>query len=399
MARLSQYFTGIAAKRLSAVEVDPQTSNQHEFNGIRAMAHTFGTDRKTFDCTYIYFGDDEDKTTTADGFLTWYDARENHATRTEYRLYFQGNTVMELANPGDLLVIGKRPNERAMALVVKKDTTIERQILWLFGIEDDGTRFTISDIEGNANRQIGYAERTILETLGIETETEEAVQWIDRLVEEFDAKFPSTSIFSEYARLTVEGVSPLDDPDGALMAWINHEEMLFRTLERHIVQQRLDTGFKDVDDFVEFSLSVQNRRKSRVGFALENHLAKVFMIHGLTFSQGKVTENKAKPDFVFPGIAQYHQPQFPADRLTMLGSKSTCKDRWRQVLSEAGRISNKHLFTLEPGISVSQTDEMRAHQLQLVLPEELHGSYLDNQQDWLMNLREFIALVWERQQF
>lgn len=46
---------------------------------------------------------------------------------------------------------------------------------------------------------------------------------------------------------------------------------------------------------------------------------------------------------------------------TMLGVKSTCKDRWRQVLSEAKRIDNKHLATLEPGISENQTAEMQAH--------------------------------------
>jgi hypothetical protein len=31
----------------------------------------------------------------------------------------------------------------------------------------------------------------------------------------------------------------------------------------------------------------------------------------------------------------------------MLGAKTTCKDRWRQVLTEAIKIPHKHLFTLE----------------------------------------------------
>ena len=42
----------------------------------------------------------------------------------------------------------------------------------------------------------------------------------------------------------------------------------------------------------------------------------------------------------------------------MLAVKSTCKDRWRQILAEADRLPVKHLLTLEPGISVAQTDEM-----------------------------------------
>jgi hypothetical protein len=399
MSRLSQYFTGIAAKRLSAVETDPEISNQHEFNGSRPMVALFGTGeaKMRFDCTFMYF-DDEEKTATAEGFLTWYDSRANQPHRSaEYRLYFNGSTVIELANAGDLLVIGKRPDGRTLALIVKKDTTVERQVLWLFGIEESNERFTVSSIQGDANRQIGFAERTILETLGIETETEEAVKWVDVLLDNFGLSFPSTRVFSEFARKTLPDISPLDTPDETLLAWINQEEMLFRTLERHIVQIRIDRGFTDVDDFVAFSLSVQNRRKSRVGFALENHLSEIFNQHGLTYSQGQVTENKARPDFIFPGISQYHNPEFPVNRLTMLGSKSSCKDRWRQVLSEANKIGNKHLFTLEPGISQNQTDEMRDKNLQLVLPTSLHDSYLESQKGWLMNLSDFIELVQERQ--
>jgi hypothetical protein len=50
---------------------------------------------------------------------------------------------------------------------------------------------------------------------------------------------------------------------------MDREEVLFRTLERHIVNERLRRGFSDGDEFVAFSLSVQNRRKARAGRALE----------------------------------------------------------------------------------------------------------------------------------
>jgi len=396
MSRLSQYFTGVAAKRLSAVETDGTVSNQHEFNGIRQMANLFGTERVRLDCSYVYFCDDEDKTITSEGFLSWYDARENHPTRTEYRLYFQENAVMELASSGDLLVIGKRSNNKTIALIVKKGTTIESQILWLFGIENNENSFTVKTIEGEYNKEIGYAERTILETIGIEL-TEETETWLDRLLERFGSVFPSTKVFSEFARQTIPGASALEAPDATLLAWVNQEEMLFRTLERHIVQQRIDAGFSNVDDFVHFSLSVQNRRKARVGFALENHLTAVFNEFRVAHSRGKMTENRATPDFIFPGINQYHDASFPVERLTMLGSKSTCKDRWRQVLVEADKIEHKHLFTLEPGISLNQTNEMISKRLQLVLPQGLHYTYQESQQAWLMNLSEFLALVQARQ--
>jgi len=143
--------------------------------------------------------------------------------------------------------------------------------------------------------------------------------------------------------------------------------------------------------------SVQNRRKARAGQALENHLEAVFSAQGIRYVRGAETENRNKPDFLFPGQAEYRDDVFPANRLTMLGAKSTLKDRWRQVLSEARRIDHKHLLTLEPGISENQTSEMRAKQLQLVLPRRLHNTYRPVQQGWLIDIIEFIGIVRDRQ--
>lgn len=56
-----------------------------------------------------------------------------------------------------------------------------------------------------------------------------------------------------------------------------------------------------------------------------------------------------KPDFIFPDGVSYHNFEFQADKLTMLGAKTTCKDRWRQVLNEADRIRDKHLFYITKG--------------------------------------------------
>ena len=83
----------------------------------------------------------------------------------------------------------------------------------------------------------------------------------------------------------------------------------------------------------------------------------------------------------------------------MLGAKSTLKDRWRQVLSEAARIEEKHLLTLEPGVSENQTDEMCAKRLQLIVPRPLHQTYRTTQQTWLMSLSDFISVLRERQQY
>jgi hypothetical protein len=179
---------------------------------------------------------------------------------------------------------------------------------------------------------------------------------------------------------------------------MDFEERLFMTLERHIVSRRLEAGFMqdgraEVDAFVQFSLSIQNRRKSRAGWALGNHVEAVLLAHGLPFTREATTEKRNGPDFLFPGEAHYHDPVWPPERLLMLAAKTSCKDRWRQVLAEADRIATKHLLTLEPGISESQTDEMQRSMLQLVVPEALHETYREQQRGWLMGMRGFMDLV------
>ena len=94
---------------------------------------------------------------------------------------------------------------------------------------------------------------------------------------------------------------------------------------------------------------------------------------------------------------EYRDPSFPDTSLTMLAAKSSCKERWSQVLSEADRIEGKHLVTLEPRISVSQTDKMRQASVQLVVPGRIRESYRLEQQDWLMSVQNFVALVSVRQ--
>jgi hypothetical protein len=182
------------------------------------------------------------------------------------------------------------------------------------------------------------------------------------------------------------------------MAWMEKEEILFRTLEKHIISERLDQGFKnDVEGFISFSLSVQNRRKSRVGLALENHLENIFRASGIRYQRSATTEGRSRPDFLFPGEEQYRDRAFDALCLTMLGVKSTCKDRWRQVLAEAARIERKHLLTLETSISTNQTDEMRANYLQLVIPRSLHSTYSGEQRPTLLDLAGFIGIIREKQ--
>lgn len=397
---LSEYFSGVAIKYLSAVEADVLISHQHEFNGVEALKRVFGSaqGKQSYPAKFVYLSDRDDEPVLADGFLTWYDARERHPTRSEHRLYFPTTAVSEMASAGDLLVIGRRPDGSVLVVVAEGDSTVANQVRWLFGAKDLGqAEYLIRENPETEQDRIAFASRVVLEAIGVVIEPSSDML-LEDMLQRFKGAFPSTREFSAYARSTLHEVRATDNGDAILMAWMEREEALFRTLERHLISDRLTAGFDgNVDAFISFSLSVQNRRKSRVGFALENHLEYLFAQRGLRFSRTGVTENKSKPDFLFPGIQQYHDMAFDSAMLTVLGVKTTCKDRWRQVLAEADRVERKHLLTLEASISANQTDEMKAKNLQLVLPAELHQTYQPEQQTWLNSVEEFLAHVGSRQ--
>lgn len=402
---LSEYFKGAAAKRLSAVEIDAVRSNQHEFNGDRNLKTLLGDcgDKATFSAKFIYLNDEDEQPVTDSGFLTWYDARqkarlERGVNRKECRLYFPDTAVSTCASEGDLLILGRMQDNSLLAIVAEGSSTVENQLLWLFGFSDVLQPSFSVKAEGESDQiKIEFAARFILEQIGIPVEKEDK-SYVDSMLQRFGRTFPTTKVFSAFARETLKDLSAADDPDLVLFSWMEREEILFRTMEKQIIGEQLTKGFGgDVDAFITFSLSVQNRRKSRAGSALENHLEEILKARKIRYARAPVTEGRSTPDFLFPGLAEYKNESFPLDRLTMLGVKSTCKDRWRQVLAEAVRIPDKHLLTLEPGISTFQTDEMREKRLRLVLPKGLHNTFTESQQEWLMSLSSFIEFVARRQ--
>jgi hypothetical protein len=396
---LSEYFLGAAYKRLTTVETDRSCSNQHEFNGVSELKEIFGDKKNTFDAQFIYLCDDDPEPIEEEGFLTWYDAREAHRTRSEYRLYFSDSMVSKNASEGDILLIALQPDNKVLVIIAESDSTIGNQLLWLFGLNDSShPGFSVRGELASDQIKLEFASNYILEQIGIEPEVTDD-NYLEKMLTQFQGKFPSTKIFSEFARSTIPEFNVCDNPDDVINAWIQREYVLFATLERYFIANKLQDGFDGdvVEAFLRFSLSVQNRRKSRAGSSLENHLEYLFESHNIKYARNSLTEAKSRPDFLFPGNSEYHNPDYPNLSLTMLGVKSTCKDRWRQILTEANRIENKHLFTLEPSISENQTNEMKSKKVQLVLPKSLHASYTTAQQKWLMNMQDFIKMVKNKQ--
>ena len=215
--------------------------------------------------------------------------------------------------------------------------------------------------------------------------------------------FPDTVEMASYVRKCVVAAKGYSEQkisekaDDIILEWTDAEYMLFRGLEEKIYRPIFTNPFDNCQSLVEFSNSILNRRKSRAGKSLEHHLAEIFTASHLKFEEQVITENNKKPDFIFPDGASYHNILFPAEKLTMLGAKTTCKDRWRQVLNEANKIPNKHLFTLQRGVSRNQLQEMCDEHLTLVVPKDNKNLFLPEFHDNIMCLSDFIGMVRERQ--
>ena len=182
--------------------------------------------------------------------------------------------------------------------------------------------------------------------------------------------------------------------DKRLLTRRDLEYVEFRRLEKTVVLPRVKDGFDGVDQFVDYANSVTNRRKSRSGKSLELHMVNILEEEGIhNFAHDKVTEGNKRPDFIFPSIAAYKNPTYPDKNLRMLACKTTCKDRWRQVIDEAPRIHLKHLLTLQQGVSENQYAQMQEAGVRLVVPKGLHSSYPKKVRPNLESVEGFIASI------
>jgi hypothetical protein len=394
---LTDIFSAIAHKRLVQVDLPRKGSNQHELNGSVALRDFFETSEKVAGViTWHYFVDDREPE-QEEGTFTFYDARAKSAARTgrtEWRFYYTGEFLAR-CEEGDELILVRTKDASYHALIFRSGSAWLRSSRLLFGIESTDSELGLISRKRMSEQVLALVKRQILDALDLNLELTTNETDKELVARNYGSCFPTTKEMSAFARGNVI-VDPLD-ADTALLAWLDREEQLFRALEAVIIGERIGKGFNDVDEFIRFSLSVQNRRKSRMGHALQNHLNEVFSVAGIRFQEQVKTESGNKPDFIFPGESEYHNMRYDASLLVMLGVKSSAKDRWRQILPEARRVSEKHLCTLQAGISENQTKQMKDEHVRLVIPAAVHTSYSDAQREQLLDVTAFIELVRSKQ--
>lgn len=308
---------------------------------------------------------------------TWY----NQGTRNEVRLtrWGHGEVVFrDEAQVGGLLVLSVRLTSTEEAEIdawLARDVEEEDTIEALVGdvVPGDGLIFHPQAVPSLTENTCTLSPREIRQKWG--------------------SRFPSTQ---ELVRLAVERrPGPNLTVDQRLIQRRDCEEAAFYAVERVHTLELIRAGFSSVTAFVSCASSVLNRRKSRAGRSLELHLKTIFDEVDIKCSHNERTEGDRRPDFVFPSIDQYQDHSYPVRSLRVLGVKTTLKDRWRQVITEAGRLARrpKHLFTLQQGVSVSQFEEMTDAGVQLVVPKALFRSYPQTLRPRLISLADFCSEV------
>lgn len=302
-------------------------------------------------------------------------------TRNEYRLtrFGRGFPFLTENNVGDLFILSHIAGDYYEGFVLQTDEDIE----------DFFADFNISSNETNR----------LIEKRIVVTAEEKLLQCFNQYLSSLKVDFPTTTDLATNARncyinsFGVKASVILAHPDIQLLNWLDAEYQLFKAIENNRYNERIKTPFSTVEELVDCANTILNRRKSRAGKSLEHHLSEIFNNFQLNYQTQIITEENKRPDFIFPNSEGYHNYKYSSDKLVFLASKTTCKDRWRQILNEADRIKVKHLFTLQQGISLNQLTEMYKYDVRLVVPKPYLNTFPDEYKDKILTLEGFVKHV------
>jgi hypothetical protein len=339
----------------------------------------------------LFFDTPGEKGQNKDKFITikWQDDFETESrfiyygvgTRNEYRLtrFGRGFPFLQDQNIGDLLIISKKSDDFYEAFVLQTDEDIDDFFAELNISTTDTNRIIPEQFEQSAEDILLNCFKAYINSTTIE--------------------FPPTAELAINARncyLEAYNIKPSiikSHPDREILNWLDAEFQLFKAFENNRYATRIQTTFNTVEELIVTANTILNRRKSRAGKSLEHHLSEVFSTFELMFTTQAKTEGNKRPDFLFPNIEAYQNPNFNENKLVVLASKTTCKDRWRQILNEADRIKTKHLFTLQQGISKNQLEEMYKYGVCLVVPKPYLTSFPIEFRDKILTLDKFVNQV------
>lgn len=324
--------------------------------------------------------------------VVWYNNRMRGGTRDEVRFTNFGGAKSTLLAPDSTgavvaFVFLTEDNHRVCKVWVSKSSEEVDLFEGIFG-EIEPKQFILWKPESERNPSEFYARRRRKKSCWL-TPDQIPILWLER--------FPSCA---EIIEKTVELV-PKNylSPDERLYRRRKCEWEVYRSIEEAYWTPRILSGFENLSEFLGKANSILQSRKARSGRSLELHTLRILEEEGLeseiSFSYSPILAENRRPDFVFPNSQVFFDLDYPVERLRLLAVKTTCRDRWRQILNESQRVKIKHLLTLQEGISENQYAEMKDSGVKLIVPEPFQATFPKAIRNELMSLEDFIKEVKE----
>lgn len=408
--RLEEVFRGVVGKRLTKVEVGIN-SNQHELNGVKAAERLLGPNRRQdAPCRYGYINDDGGE--WHESTITYYDSRENKPRAAEYRLFYpSGCEVMELrAQAGDLCWLLLDADDKIHVLVAESGSGLASRLDQLFGTDalatspqDERQPFLEGLVSDDSLFALDVDDLELLEFLGVPVETSRP-DLVGPAIDLYGpiGSMPTSRELASFVRGRL-GLDAHDDADGVFMAWNTVTDDVFFGLERHFLQGELDGHFAnqtsiDIDLFYRVAKSRTNARFSRAGATFESHLAALLASHNLRFTaQSTEMADGSKPDFLLPGRDEYEDDEL-VETVTFLGAKTTARERWRQLVGEASRVTERFFATRDKKVSGHALATMNNNGVHPVMAKPLIDELYPTSGGLIMPFCEFLDEVADRQE-
>jgi hypothetical protein len=429
--KISSEFQGFGWKRLSPHEIQADVSHGHEFQGISALRYLLKTNQNVdFPAIYYRIADDQSGNPIIEDYTcstaSWYDCREKDDNRSaEWRLYYpaEASIIQKTCSADDLLIIGLRHNGSLSVMLIQQGSRAESAISNLIGINRLQT-------QGQGQTRVIHAESTDIGVSATETLEHLATSFSELALDSIPPPLPRPTLdFSndsailsvaemmlrtwptklgtcndihdtvlEHSQLSWSDLS--NNPDDSLVRLLEVAEGAYRIWESSVLETRIGnirfneqiTNQELAKTISEAWMSLRQGRVSRAGTMMELFLVSIFNASQLNFERNSKIEGGKKPDFLFPGASSYNDVKFPADKLRILGSKTSFKDRWRQILAEGNRVTAKHGATRDNAITSSIFDQMAAESFTVVMPNPILKTYSYRPKN-MISLTEFISSI------
>ena len=382
---LTRYFVGVIAKRLSEVEIVRQKSNQREFNSTQAMKVLLGDHRKTFDAQFIYLCDEMEPFTEKIA-MTWYDARENNPSRSEFRLFYSGNGIATKSQIGDCLFLARKKDDKLLAVVTPKGSMMEKRMAWLFGIKP-ANMFASGDLSSSDDSCVAVA-CMLLRLLGVsDDETDDAV--VSALRKKYVNIVPSFKEITVSARLlsgfTPEGLTA----DDALTGWMNYLEKTMRAAKKYLVSLSSSVMTKQKTAFQSLTGYINSDWQSE---ALFLYLKVLLNRRSLRYDEYRTS---GKGMMILPGWQEKVRGTYSLGRISTVKTASLIDAASLSVPTDTREV---YLLTLDPGITDEVIQIMTEKKIIPVVPSSIQKLYTVGNRFMFLSVEELLLVLSEKQE-